>query len=229
MKKDKSCDHKSCFMCQTVLKEWLPAIDGHRKNFIAKKGEVIIKEGDPVTGVYFVTSGNVKVHKKWGDKELILRFARGGAILGHRGIQSEQAVYPISATALENTTLCYVDIDFFMATIKVNHAFAFELLLFYADELNTSERKMRNLALMSVKSRLAVALFSLRAQFGVNQEDCIAVDLSRQDLAAYTGATYETVFRTMNELVQEGLIVLKGKGISIINEDKLRILTEEGI
>jgi hypothetical protein len=30
-------------------------------------------------------------------------------------------------------------------------------------------------------------------------------------------------------LVQEGLIVLKGKGISIIDEDRLRILTEEGI
>jgi len=224
MKKNNGCDLKTCFMCRLTLSEWHPAIAAHRKNFSAKKGEVIIKEGDPVTGVYFVTQGNVKVHKKWGDKELILRFANEGAIFGHRGISTKENVYPISATALENTSLCFVEIDFFMSTIKVNHEFAYGLLLFYADELNASEKKMRNLALMSVKGRLAVALLGLKEQFGVNENDCIAIDLSRQDLAAFTGATYETVFRVMNEIIAENLILIKGKMICINNEDGLRDL-----
>jgi len=224
MKKNNGCDLKTCFMCRLTLSEWHPAIAAHRKNFSAKKGEVIIREGDPVTGVYFVTQGNVKVHKKWGDKELILRFANEGAIFGHRGISTSENVYPISATALENTSLCFVEIDFFMSTIKVNHEFAYGLLLFYADELNASEKKMRNLALMSVKGRLAVALLGLKAQFGVNENGCIAIDLSRQDLAAFTGATYETVFRVMNEIIAESLIVIKGKMICINNEDGLREL-----
>ena len=224
MKKNNGCDLKTCFMCRLTLSEWHPAIAAHRKNFSAKKGEVIIKEGDPVTGVYFVTQGNVKVHKKWGDKELILRFANEGAIFGHRGISTRENLYPISATALENTSLCFVEIDFFMSTIKVNHEFAYGLLLFYADELNDSERKMRNLALMSVKGRLAVALLGLKEQFGLDQNGCIAIDLSRQDLAAFTGATYETVFRVMNEIIAENLIVIKGKMICINNEDGLREL-----
>ncbi|MNW92455.1 Transcriptional activator protein Anr [compost metagenome] len=212
-------------MCQLSLKEWHPAITNSKQNFTAKKGEVIIREGDPVTGVYFVTSGNVKVHKKWGDKELILRFANNGAIFGHRGITSTSSYYPISATALETTTVCFVDIDFFRATLKVNHEFAYGMLMFYADELNTSEKKMRNLALMSVKSRLAVAILSLRDQFGLDEENCLNLELSRQDLAAYTGATYETVFRTMNELIAEKLIILKGKMISISDEQGLTDLS----
>lgn len=213
MKKGSPCDLGTCFMCRLSLNEWHPAIAGHKKNFTAKKGEVIIKEGDPVTGVYFVTSGNVKVHKQWGDKELILRFANDGAIFGHRGITTP--TFPISATALETTNLCYVDIEFFKTTIKVNSEFAYGLLLFYADELHASEKKMRNLALMSVKGRLAVAILGLRDQFGLTEEGFLNLDLSRQDLAAFTGATYETVFRTMNELVAEGLIILKGKMIGI--------------
>ncbi len=227
MKKNKSCDLQTCFMCQLSLQEWHPAIASNKQNFIVKKGELIIKEGDPVTGVYFVTSGNVKVHKKWGDKELILRFANNGAILGHRGITSAPSSYPISATALETTTVCFVDIDFFKTTLKVNHDFAYGMLMFYADELNASEKKMRNLALMSVKSRLAVAILSLRDQFGLNADDCLNLELSRQDLAAYTGATYETVFRTMNELIAEKLIVLKAKMISIINEEGLTNLSNQ--
>jgi len=224
-KNDSSCDIQTCFLCKNTLPEWQLAIKSHRKNFIVKKGEVLIKEGDPVTGVYFVTSGTVKVHKHWGDKELILRFANAGAILGHRGISSQNMAYPISATALEKTSLCYVDIEFFKTTLKVNHDFAYSLLMFYADELQTSEKKMRELALMSVKSRLAVAILNLRNQFGLSEGGFLNLALSRQDLAAYTGATYETVFRTMNELLAEKLIHIKDKMIGILDESGLEDLS----
>ena len=90
--------------------------------------------------------------------------------------------------------------------------------MFYADELHSSERKMRNLALMSVKGRLAVALLELKEQFGLDQEGFLSLELSRQDLAAFTGATYETVFRTMNELLAEQLIKVNGKALGILNE-----------
>ncbi|MNQ84221.1 Transcriptional activator protein Anr [compost metagenome] len=227
MKKGKCCDLDTCLMCGMVLKEWKSAIDHNRKNFIAKKGEQIIKEGDPVTGMYFVQTGNVKVHKHWGDKELIVRFANSGKIFGHRGLGTNSSVYPISATALEETSLCFIDLEFFIATLKVNHDFAFNLMLFYADELQESEKKMRNLALMSVKSRLAVALLQLKDQFGLNEAGQLNIELSKQDLAAFTGATYETVFRMTTELVNEKLISLSGKSISITDEVKLRSLTQE--
>lgn len=213
-------------MCQMALEEWKPAIDSHRKSFTVKKGELIIKEGDPVTGIYFVYQGNVKVHKKWGDKELIVRFANDGKIFGHRGLNSSHSVYPISATALESTSLCFIPVDFFITTLKVNHDLAFQLMLFYADELQESEKKMRELALMSVRSRLAVSLLQLKEQFGV-AEGAIDLEISRQDLAAYVGATYETVFRMMNELIQENMILLTGKKIYIADEAKLVALTRE--
>ncbi|MNL41945.1 cAMP-activated global transcriptional regulator CRP [compost metagenome] len=114
-----------------------------------------------------------------------------------------------------------------MATLKVNHDFAFNLMLFYADELQESEKKMRNLALMPVKNRLAVALLHLKDQFGLNEAGNLNIELSKQDLAAFTGATYETVFRMTTELVNENLISLSGKHIRIINEDNLRLLTQE--
>ena len=228
MKKSaKGCDMRSCFMCKLSLKEWHPAISGHKRNFVAKKGEVIFSEGSDVTGVYFVISGNVKVHKQWGDKELILRFASKGTIFGHRGISSTTSIYPISATALETTEICYVDIEFFKATIKVNQDFAYGMLMFYADELHTSEKKMRALALMSVKSRLAAAIIELSEQFGVDDRGFIHLTLSRQDLAAFTGATYETVFRTMNELLSENLILVEGKQIGIKDKVGLEALSNK--
>ncbi|CAN5342311.1 Crp/Fnr family transcriptional regulator [soil metagenome] len=214
-------------MCLCCLKEWRPAIAANKTNYKVKKGEVIFNEGDAVKGVYFVYDGIVKIHKKWGpEKELIIRFASNGAIFGHRGLGGNN-VYPVSATALEDGVICYMDIGFFEATLKVNVDFTYNLMLFFASELQDSERKMRNLAHMSVKGRIAQALISLQRQFGTKEDGAIKITLSRQDLASYAGATYETVFRVLTEMLKEDIIGTSGKNISIINQEKLLALTAE--
>lgn len=225
----RGCDLHSCFLCRHSLPGWLLAVDAHKKNFKVKKGEVIVREGEKVTGIYFAYDAVIKVHKKWGkDKELLIRFAKNGAIFGHRGLGTND-VYPISATALEDGTICYIDISFFEATLKTNNDFAYSLMHFFADELQESERKMRNLAHMPVKGRVAEALLSLKRQFGIRGDGSIAIELSRQDLASYAGATYETIFRMMNEMLAEGMIRVSGKSIIITNEEKLAGLTADDV
>lgn len=222
MKKNKNgCDLKSCFLCRVCSKEWLPAIDAHRQCFHVNKGELLFTEGSEVTGIYFIYTGTFKVHKKWADdKELIVRLAKSGAILGHRGLGND-IYYPVSATALEPSNVCFIDLDFFQATLKVNYDFLYQLMMFFAGELKESEKKMRNLAHMPVKGRIASALLNLRDKFGTTEQGCIDISLSRQDLASYTGTTYETVFRIINELVQEEAVKLMGKSICIKDPEKL--------
>jgi len=222
-----TCDLKSCFLCKRCLPEWLPAVDANRKCFQYKKGELIFKEGEEVKGIYFVYSGKVKVHKKWGDeKELIIRFAQKGDIFGHRGL-GHNIHYPISATAIEPVQVCYIALDFFQSTLKVNYEFIYQLLLFFADELQESERKMRNLAHMQVKGRIAQSLLALHEKFGITANGFIDVSLSRQDLASFAGTTYETVFRIINEFTEEQLIRTEGKSIALMDTDKLKELTSE--
>lgn len=228
MKKDKQgCDLQTCLLCRRGMKEWLPAIHAHKKNFILKKGDTIFKEGDAVAGIFFLSSGRVKVHKHWADgKELIVRFAKEGDIVGHRGIGAE-LVYPVTATALEPSSVCFFEIDFFNASLKVNHDLLYELMQFYARELMESEKSMRNLAHMSVKGRLANALLALKNKFGFDEDGFIAFPLSKQDLSSYIGATYETTFRMMSELINEHIIAVSGKHITIKQEEKLVQLTQE--
>jgi len=223
------CDLQSCFLCKLCLKEWLPAIAAARKTLHVKKGTVIFEEDSPVEGIYFVYEGKVKVHKKWGaGKELIVRIAGKGAILGHRGLGKSMR-YPISATALEVSTVCFIDLAFFHATLKVNNDFAYRLMMFFAEELQESEKNMRNLAHMTVKGRVAQALIMLQEKFGVTETGCIAISLSRQDLASLAGTTYETVFRIMNELAQESIVAAANKDIRIVNSEKLLRLTDETV
>jgi CRP-like cAMP-binding protein len=221
----KNCDLRSCTFCRQCLEEWLPAVEANRKTFKVDKGETIFREGEPVTGIYFIYEGIFKVHKQWGDKELIVRFARNGDILGHRGL-GDEPVFPVSGTALEPSSVCFIGLDFFMTSLKVNHDFLFKLMIFFAEELKVSERRMRNLAHMPVKGRVAQALLNLQSKFGKNTDGFIDLTLTKQDLASYTGSTYETIFRILTELSNEHIIKLSGKNIGILDETKLTLVSK---
>ena len=222
MKKSKTaCDLKTCLLCRLCQKEWIPAVSVQRSNFKYNKGEMIFEEGKEVKGIYFVYEGTVKVHKHWGEeKELILRFAKEGNIIGHRGL-GKDLVYPVSGTAIEPTTVCFVDLDFFKASLKTNYDFLYELMQFFANELKESERNMRNLAHMTVKGRIAQALLTLEEKFGNTSAGSLNITITRQDLSSFAGTTYETVFRVLNELADEKAIITDGKDIRIIDKSVL--------
>jgi len=208
-------------MCRLCLKDWLPAIAANKRNFLVSKGEVLFHEGEVMNGIYFVYSGMFKVHKHWGDdKELILRFARTGDIVGHRGLGKDE-LFPVSATAMENSEICFIALDFFRSTLKINQQFLYELMMFYASELKESEKNMRNLAHMPVKGRIAQALINLADKFGMDDQQQLEIVMSRQDLASYVGTSYETLFRMMNELIAENLISIEEKKIRILDHEKL--------
>ena len=216
-----SCDLKSCMLCRLCLKDWLPAIAANRQTLHFKKGETIFLEGEKVAGIYFIYSGIVKVHKKWDhEKELIVRIARNGEIVGHRGL-GKDIYYPVSGTALTSCIVCFMDLDFFLSTLKVNHELTLELMMFFAGELKESEKNMRNLAHMPVKGRVAQVLLHLHEKFGVTNDGWMDITLSRQDLASFAGATYETVFRVINELTADKVVRTEGKNIGIVDMKKL--------
>ncbi|KAA8482477.1 CRP/FNR family transcriptional regulator [Arcticibacter tournemirensis] len=224
------CDTQSCFVCQRCLPDWLPAVKAQRINFEVKKGQSIFAENDLVSGIYFIYSGTVKVHKRWDkDKELIIRFAKAGDIMGHLGLGKDPK-YPVSATALEPTVLCYIDRAFFESTLKVNTDLTFKLMHFFADELQHSRKSMLDFVHMSVKARIAKSLIALRNQFGMSADNTINLELSRQDLASFSGASYETLFKVVNELTLNKIVELTGRRIKILDEaELLNIINQDNL
>lgn len=222
-----ACNLNNCFLCTHSVKDWLPAIGAHKKNFIVKKGESIFREGDPFRGIYFVYAGKFKVHTRWNnDKEFIIRFAKTGDILGHMGL-GNNPVYPASTTALESATLCYIDLTFFESTLNVNHKFTYALMKFFADELQKSEKRMRNLVHMPVKERIALAMLNLKKMFGADDSGAINIELTRQDLSSYAAVSYETWFKVTQDFIKENLISVTGKSIIIQNEAALQKLVDD--
>jgi CRP-like cAMP-binding protein len=216
-----TCNLCDCFLCQHCISEWRPLVGLHKETRNFKKGKVIFLEGDPVEGIYFMYHGWVKIHKKWTHpRELIIRFAGAGEIMGHRGL-GDKKTYPVSATALEDCTVCFVQEDFLEASLKANPTLTYRFLQFYSAELQKAEQRMRDLVHMETRGRIAGALLEMSNKFGTNREGFISMPVSRQDIASYAGTTYETLFKLFNDFKREKIITTSGKFIKIKNEKKL--------
>lgn len=207
--------HPNCFLCRHTFADWHTAIEDNARLVEFNRGDVIFREGDEIAGFYFIHTGKVKVHQHWlEDRELIIKFAAEGDLLGHRAIGKEQR-YPVSATAVEKVTACFITPAFFRTTLMANHEFAYQVILFFAAELQKAEEGMRKLVQLDVKTRIAEKLLRLEVLFQVDEEGFAKHTLTRQDIASYAGTTYETLFKTMSEWEQDGVIATAGKRIAI--------------
>ena len=217
-----TCGLDHCFLCQFCIPEWKEVIALRKRTFLLKKGKCLFREGEKVEGIFFIYSGTVKIHSPWGeDKEMIIRFARRGDIAGHRGLGGN-AVYPISATALEDTLVCFISNEFLEVSLKANPSLTYTLMQFYAMELQKAEQRMRSLTHMEVKGRIAAALLDINQTFGVDSDKFITIALTRQDIASYAGTTYETVFKLFTEWVSKKIISTSGKSIRINKPELLQ-------
>ena len=210
---DQTCNLTDCFLCRHCMPEWKEIIALKKTTLPVKKGKPVFREGEKVTGIFFLYSGYVKVHKQWLEqKDLILRFAAPGDILGHRGLGGVDS-YPVTATALEDSLLCYISNDFLESSLKTNPTLTYRLMHFYAAELQRAEQRMRDMVHMDVKGRIAGALLEIAA---------LPLTITRQDIASYAGTTYETVFKFFNELTKGKIISTSGKDIRITDLAKLK-------
>ncbi len=216
-----SCENHQCIIKKNCRQEKLRSFIQRKATLRCKKGQNFIIEGAPVHGLYFVQNGKVKVAKTGlNGKEQIVRFTGNGETIGHRGFGAGQT-YQINAVALENTVLCNFSTDTLKEMLMEVPTLTYELMTFYAEELNRSETKVKKFAQMTVREKVIDALLYINRKFG-RTHDLLNLQLSRKEISDFAGTTEEQVIRTLSSLRKDGLIETTGKRIGIKNVELLR-------
>ena len=217
-----TCKNMSCLIKLNLKSDIESKFSDYTKSTLkCKKGQQFIIEGAPVNGLFFILKGKVKVFRTGiNGREQIVRFAKDGEIVGHRGFGTEE-YYSIGAIALEDSILCYFSKEYLQEELRNNPEFTYNMMLFYANELNRSESKVKSISQMTVRERVVDALLYLNRKFG-DFKGYIDLTLSRKEYADYTGTTEEQVIRVFSALKKEKLISAKGKKIGITNIDLLK-------
>ncbi len=214
-----------CFV-KLCTPDCIDRLDSLKYHSLFKKNQNILNQGFRIFGIFFIRKGKVKVFTTGlNGKEQIVRFASDGHILGHRGVGYE--VYPVSATAMEDSYICFIENEVLNELFMANPKFAVELMMYYSRELRKLENRVKNIVQMNIREKTAESLLLIQSNFGINEQGELNVCFSRVDFASFAGSTRQQVAIQLTEFEKEGLIEKRGKKIAILNMNALvRIISE---
>lgn len=222
---------KQCSSCPSNEKgifcsmdsEELMALSEHKVENTYKKGQTLFVEGNPPYGIYCVSHGNIKVTKMGENgKESIIRIATDGDVLGHRSLFTEHH-YSATATALEDTHVCFIDKKYILKLVKDNPSVSVNLIGKLARDLGASENKVASFSQKNVREKLAELILLLKESHGQVENDRtkLCIKLTREEMASLIGTATETLIRVLSEFKEEGLIEQDGKTLFVKNESDL--------
>jgi len=219
-----NCSSKNCLIKQFCSEEYLNLISDLKETSIFRSNQYIAHEGNAVLGLFFIQTGKAKIISSGlGGKTQVVRLTKEGDIIGHRGYGGDK--YPISAIAIQESTICFIDNDTIYKAFMDNPELTFNLMMYYSKELRKSESRIKSQAQMNVREKVAEALLLCNSHFNKTNTYPFSIDLNRQDLADFAGINTEQLSRILSEFKKEGIISSSKNEISILGQDSLKDIT----
>lgn len=211
---------------KSLTTEELTCISDSKSEMNFKKGQVVFTEGSTINGVFCVKSGKCKLSKlNSNGKEQIVRFVKGGDVLGYRSVIVNEPV-TLTVTALDNMNACFIPKADIFDALEKNPKFMMDMMKTACTDLKDANMTLSKMAQKNVRERLADTLLFLQETFDVTEDGYIDVQLSREEISSIIGTATESAIRLLSEFKKDSLINLKGKNIQIINTQKLRNISE---
>jgi CRP/FNR family transcriptional regulator, nitrogen oxide reductase regulator len=193
-----------------------------------RKGEVLIRQGEPATSFFLMERGYLKLTQVTSDgAEVIVRFVgpwdpvAGVAALG-------EMPYPVTGTACDAVALVAWSRAVLRDLLERHSQLKTNILREMTAHMDDALTRLRELATLKVSQRLAHTLLRLTQPAAGGRAASVAVPhaLTRQELAELTGTTLFTVSRILTEWEADGLVRSSRAHVEVVHAGKLREAAE---
>lgn len=223
-------------IAESIPDLWQPLTEEQRillaQNFTIqkyKKNETIYCEGETPTHLMCLLTGKVKIYKDGvGSRSQIIRVIKSHEYFAYRAYFAEED-YVTAAAAFEPCTICLIPMPTIISLIQENAELAMFFIRQLSIDLGISDERTVSLTQKHIRGRLAESLLFLKDTYGVEEDQCtLSIYLSREDLANLSNMTTSNAIRTLSNFAAEKLIIIDGRKIKLIEEDKLKKISKIG-
>ncbi|MCK4829443.1 Crp/Fnr family transcriptional regulator [bacterium] len=198
----------------------------NKNEIVIEKGEIIYQEGEKINHLVYLKEGLVKLYKTGpGRSQQIISIATPRDFIGLLSVFSNTE-YLYSLAALEDSSLCMIDLDVIKKIILQNGKFALNLI----EKMNRiSDVVLSNkveLGIKQLRGRIAHILLMFADQ--IYRSDIYELPVSRKEVGELIDMRTENVVRILSEFRKDQLIGIEGKKIEIKNKSMLKKISELG-
>lgn len=205
----------------------LAELEQFKSGKIYSKGEMIIHQGESVTHFMYLNSGLVKLYVpgKSGLSDRIISISKPMDCIGLMSIFSNpQYIYSVSA--LEDSHVCFIELDALRKMIEKNGKFA----MCFLEKISLLSDHFLNdrIQIASKHMRGRVASIILFFASSIYNSNTFELPVSRKEIAELVDMRTENVIRVMSEFRHDQLIDIEGKNITIKNLEALEKISKLG-
>lgn len=189
------------------------------------KGETLFLADVPANGFYAPVKGRVKIYRTSpAGKEQILHVFGPGEAVGEVPV-FEGGTFPAHCEAIEKCEALFFPRDTFEKMIREDSDMVMKMMAMLSQRLRILVNKIDDLSLKETPSRVASYLLLLHSS---QDSDTFKLDLPKGQIALYLGTIQETLSRIFKRFTDEGVISINGKEITILDENALQVIADQG-
>ena len=205
------------FSCLTD--EQLAGLRGHASRVELREGEVLFNQGDPADLFYFVDKGLIKLYRHSVEgNEKIFELEKPGQVFAEalmfRGLNS----YPVSAAAMQSSTVVGINNNRFLEVISESHETALSMMADLSLRLHQMLGEIDRLSLLNGRMRVAAYLLD---QYLVNGRE-FTLEAPKNAIASMLALQPESFSRLLKELITQRVIRVKDHHFEILDDHLLR-------
>jgi CRP-like cAMP-binding protein len=203
--------------------EQLDRMATHTRQVRAARGEILFHRGDPVSGFHAIVYGQVKLaFVSAGGDEKVVEILGPGQSFGE-AVMFMRRPHVVTAQALADTMLLYVEREAVFEEIKRDHDFAARMIAGLSRRLH---QLVGDLEAYSMRSGTERVIGFLLHQCGDGLPADGAADVTlpttKGVVASRLNLTQEHFSRILHDLTTAGLIQVRGRTVRIVDLGRLR-------
>lgn len=203
----------------------LDSLNEARLEVSFKKGEIIYKQGTPLTHIVIINDGLGKIYLEGiKGRNLILNYTKRYDLNGGVGVFIDQRHHS-SLMAVTDCEACFIDINAFKAVLRSNSTFMEAYMREFSQRVRHTYQQFAVLTQKNMEGRMAESILFLNDQVFQNG---VIKNVSKQDLAELTAMTKESAIRVLKEFKDDGLIEIVDHTISILDQKALQQVAAHG-
>ncbi|MBT8232068.1 MAG: Crp/Fnr family transcriptional regulator [Saprospiraceae bacterium] len=174
-----------------------------------KKGSYLFNVGDPMSNVYILVKGSVKVGLNTSnDKVMIKEIAYKNEFVGEN-VMPGHTERRLFAHAVTDTEAFKIPTSYFKALLERNPNLCHELTQILIGKMASLEQRMNNFVFKKAQSRIVDFLKDLAKNNGMRigmDEILVNHGLSHKEIANITDTSRQTVARVLGDLKRQNII-----------------------
>ncbi len=190
-----------------------------------KAGEIIYKQGTPLTHIVILNAGFGKIYLEGATgRNLILTYTKPYNLNGGVGVFMDQRHYS-SLMAVTDCSACFIEINAFKSVMRSKVAVMEAYIKEYSEGVLHTYQQFSILTQKNMEGRMAESLIYLNDYIFGNG---LIKNISKQDLAELTAMTRESAIRVLKEFKDDGLLEIVNQTINILDKKALKRIALHG-